>query len=133
MSQAVRERMYRDRVEAGIAMLDRRYPGWLNDVNLADLDLYNVRNCVLGQVARARGGNYNWELYKLTYPEKDLTNVHDIECDALDGFMMAKTQDTYGFGVGCLIEWADATQIWRERIAALKASRNPVPNPAVLV
>ena len=38
------------RLERGIALLDRKHPGWENEIDLDALDLSNVRYCVLGQV-----------------------------------------------------------------------------------
>jgi hypothetical protein len=42
------------RVQRGAVLLDERFPGWVDDVNLSTLDMHSLDDCVLGQVAHAR-------------------------------------------------------------------------------
>lgn len=39
----------RRRVESGAALLDIEFPGWVDKVNIATLDLESPCNCILGQ------------------------------------------------------------------------------------
>lgn len=38
-----------DRVHRGAALLDAKFPGWVNDVNLTTLNLATTCDCILGQ------------------------------------------------------------------------------------
>ena len=39
-----------ERVQRGIAFLDRNAPGWRDKIDLATLDLVNCKRCVIGQI-----------------------------------------------------------------------------------
>ncbi|MEV4575901.1 hypothetical protein AB0K16_21915 [Nonomuraea jabiensis] len=41
---------FSERVAAGAALLDKKTPGWYQDIDLGILDLYSTDDCILGQV-----------------------------------------------------------------------------------
>lgn len=49
-----RSESYSRRVSRGARLLDARYPGWWRYVDTRRIDTSSVRDCVLGQLVRAR-------------------------------------------------------------------------------
>ena len=42
--------MYKEKIDAGVAWLDKRKPGWRTEIDLKTLDVSDCDYCVLGQV-----------------------------------------------------------------------------------
>ena len=94
---------YKQRVQKGAALLDERSPGWLDRVNVRNLDLGSCFDCVLGQL----GGTYKDETRRLGMNHED-----SIE---------------YGFNVPSLddlreerLQYEALTDEWRKYIAAAR-------------
>lgn len=47
-------RRFEEQVKRGIALLDKKKPGWRNKVNINELQMHDCSACILGQVF----GNY---------------------------------------------------------------------------
>lgn len=45
------EQFYAHRIEAGVAFLDQRFPGWAERIDMETLDMTDPENCILGQLA----------------------------------------------------------------------------------
>lgn len=86
-----------DRVQAGVALLDREVPGWDERVDLDALMIADRFRCVLGQVF----GSYDVGLSSLDWGEDD--------------------DEAYGFDVCYLTEYPRLNDAWRNRIEARRA------------
>lgn len=53
-----------ERVAAGAAFLDERYPGWVERIDLDGLEMDDCANCIIGQAV----GNY-FDLFRM--PDQD--------------------------------------------------------------
>ena len=53
--------MFEQRIQKGIDLLNRRCPGWIEKINLDNLDMMCTENCILGQLFL----NYDRGLKKL--------------------------------------------------------------------
>lgn len=51
-------------IAKGVELLDRVYPGWVEEINVGKLNLNSLDNCVLGQLY----GNFSVGLSKAVFP-----------------------------------------------------------------
>lgn len=99
-------RQFEKRIGAGIILFHHYYPGWVYEVHLADLDMRDPENCVLGQVALAHNMSYSIALLRII-----LDGYADHFCDA---------QIRYGFVPSVGVDWCEATNMWRDTILSLR-------------
>jgi hypothetical protein len=97
---------YRANVEKGAAFLDERMPGWLDRVDVPNLDLGSCFRCVLGQL----GGSYHDERLRL-----GLAYQESIEL----GFNVSALDN----GITEAREYASLTEEWQ---AYIKEARDEV-------
>jgi hypothetical protein len=83
-----------DRVQRGAALLDARFPGWVDQVNLSTLNLASGCDCILGQ----RFGDFaqGARLVHLA-PETSSVRMGDSSRSRLDahGFLVDYTPEEY--------------------------------------
>ena len=45
-----KEQMYKNRVKKGIAWLNRKKPGWYKKIKITELQMYDTKTCICGQL-----------------------------------------------------------------------------------
>lgn len=83
-------------VEDGAVILDQTRPGWVDRVNLTELDMAHCMRCVIGQLA----GTYDDGLVDL--------GLNDY--------------DAYAYGFATVESYPDLTEVWRDLIRARRGT-----------
>jgi len=104
-------KFYHHAVKAGVELLNKKKPGWIDDIDLGELEMCSACGCILGQAF----GAYYEALEDLRIPGGG-QNVF--------GFTIA--YDLMGFGVypGHVVRdvhWKLLGEIWTEAITSLRA------------
>lgn len=97
-----------ERVARGVALLDKKVPGWVDRINLATLDVGLSDRCILGQVF----GGYSLGLSKL-----------QLTLGAHLGFVASSptgAMSVYDFLLTIAYEFAALTEEWRRVITILR-------------
>lgn len=91
--------MYTEQIERGVEWLNENYPGWVNKIDLKQLEMVNCFSCVLGQ------------LYRDFFDAP--TEVSGFNIDA-----------KYGFNISTEEHWDNydiLTQEWKDKIVELRS------------
>ena len=83
-----------ERIEAGIALLDEKVPGWEQHIDIQRLNMGDCKRCILGQLY----GDYNIGIKKL-----EIGLMQDSEL----GFEVDSYEDE---------SYDDLTEMWKEYI-----------------
>jgi hypothetical protein len=97
-----------ERVAQGVALLDEQVPGWVDRINLDALDVWNVRQCVLGQLF----GGYNVGLFKLGLGKVGGAHL---------GFAASPQAE-----LTVIREYAALNEEWRRVITILRQPQEPI-------
>lgn len=105
--------LIRERVERGIAYLDRMTPGWDQRIDLEMLDMNSCTRCVLGQLY----GDYEHGLTKigLRAPYAAWMEAESTKAAVNYGFFTRR-------GIS---RWDRLTELWRELLQARRSSATP--------
>ena len=102
------------RVAAGVAFLDERVPGWLDKVNVDDLQIWSGTQCVLGQIY----GEYTLGVAWLRLDTKGAAEL---------GFQAwSHETDFVSFMLDTAQQYAALNREWRRVLGILKTERVPV-------
>lgn len=96
------------RVAAGVAFLDRQVPGWVDRIDVDNLDVACSVNCVLGQLY----GGYSSGTHALGL---------DQDQAAALGFQVEVNGDGFKDLIAAIMEYPALTDEWRRVIEILKA------------
>ena len=91
--------MFREQIEAGAKLLDEKVPGWVDKIDLEELDLGDCSDCAIGQVFP--DDDFSDAL-------RDLLGIHSDEVHNLS--------HQYGFCIPPGGNWGDYSQLTQEWI-----------------
>ncbi len=103
---------YSDAVDAGVAVLDQKNPGWRGQVDLDILDMHNTRSCVLGQLY----GSY-WDGLEVLTGLHWLDNGSQIRAWAIGHGLQVRPSDFDDMGA-MHRDYEELNRLWGEKIAA---------------
>lgn len=111
---------YEERVAKGIALLDERYPGWFEDIDLDELNVSSASSCVTAQLADAYEDTPDYEA-GMNMLDLDL-GVHNDGSYTQHGFN-AESARAPGMpeGYSVLPAFVTLNYIWHREIVARRA------------
>lgn len=108
-----------DRVQAGLAFIDRDRPGKADGIDLGRLDVSDARNCVLAQVYGTPGNGFRGWVSGLVAVEKAGLNAADLGFTSYD---VVSYEDEYPEFENEDEEYEALTEEWRRAISERRAA-----------
>lgn len=105
---------YAARVQRGAALLDEKWPTWIQDIDLDTLDIFSQHHCATAQYDRHMGGGgyYRGGQYKLELSEWEYTD---------HGFNVEMNDEGYAPEEA----YEPLTALWRDLITERRSAAQP--------